>query len=427
MAAPSAPTTEHRPTVPPAVQRLLIRIGRTIGLPFGSVIFALIIGAIIILVTKGNPLQAYQDLLCGGFGTACSSVYSPVFQMSSTIVRAIPLVLTGIAVALAFKAGLFNIGAEGQLVAGALATTLVGVYFAPLPAILLVPMVLIAGALGGAIWGGIAGVLKAYTGAHEVVTTIMLNYVALYLVEYLVTKGGPFQLKSSGGYARSPAIGTNAVLPQLIPANSTFFGLPGASYQLSIALFIAIAAVILFWFLLKRTTLGYEIVAVGQSQRAARYAGINVRRTITVTMLLSGAFAGLAGTVFIAGNAIQPYLTNGFLTDTTGFDAITVALLGLNSPIGVALGALLIGGLQIGAPVMQSDAGIDSNLIYVLQALILFAIAANFLRGLKLRGLKLRLPALRQLPPSQSNVEPGVATTATDVAPSATVGSSDGT
>lgn len=418
MAAPSTPPVEKNPVLPPAIQRPLARAGRAIGLPLGSVVFALIIGAIIVLVTKGNPIQAYQDLLCGGFGVACTGNITPVFQISSTIVRAIPLVLTGIAVALAFKAGLFNIGAEGQLVAGALATALVGVYFAPLPGILLIPMVLIAGALGGAIWGGIAGVLKAYTGAHEVVTTIMLNYVALYLVEYLVTKGGPFQLKSSGGYARSPAIGTNAVLPQLIPANSTFFGLPGASYQLSIALFIAIAAVIVFWFLLKRTTLGYEIVAVGQSQRAARYAGINVKHTITITMLIAGAFAGLAGAVIIAGSPIQPYLTNGFLTDTTGFDAITVALLGLNGPLGVALGAILIGGLQIGAPVMQSDAGIDSNLIYVLQALILFAIAANFLRG-----LKLRLPALRQVPPSQSNVEPGVAAYSTDVEPSATVGS----
>jgi general nucleoside transport system permease protein len=419
MVAPSAPATEQKPALPPALQRRLAQIGRTIGLPLGSVVFAFLIGAVIVYVTGGDPVHAYQDLLCGGFGVACASSIYPIYQISTTVVQAILLVLTGMAVAIAFKAGLFNIGAEGQLIAGAIVATLLGVKLATLPSILLIPLVLLGGMVGGAVWGGIAGVLKAYIGAHEVVTTIMLNWVAIYLAEYLVT-GGPFALPTAGGNPRSPAVGANALLPPLIPTNSTFLGLPGAAYQLSIGLFIAIAAVIVFWFLLSRTTLGYEIKAVGQSQRAARYAGINVRRTIIVTMLIAGAFAGLAGAIFITGNPVQPYLTNSFITDTTGFDAITVALLGLNSPIGVTLGALLIGGLYVGKPLMQSDAHVDGNLVYVLQALILFAIAANFLRT-----LHLRLPALRKVPPSQSNVEPGVAAYATDVEPSATVGSPD--
>ncbi|MGH2514072.1 MAG: ABC transporter permease [Ktedonobacterales bacterium] len=399
MAAPTPSTARWKLPLPPAIVRPLRRAGRSLGLPLGSVVFALLIGAIVIIVTGGDPIRAYQDLLCGGFGVSCPTGIYPFYQLSTTIVKAIPLIFTGIAVALAFKAGLFNIGAEGQLIAGAIATTIVGVHFATLPGIILIPLVLVAGALAGAAWAGIAGVLKALTGAHEVVTTIMLNYVAIFLVRYLIV-GGPFQLK--GGFSRSPAIGTNAQLPRLVSQTSTFLGLPGSVYQLDISVFIALAGIIVFWFLLKRTTLGYEITAVGQSQRAAKYAGVNVKSTIIVTMLIAGAFAGMAGAIHIAG--VQPYLSDSYITDTTGFDAITVALLGLGTPLGVLLGALLIGGLQVGAPVMQSDANIDGNLVYVLQALILFAIAANFLRN-----FKLRLPPLGKATPTQSAVEPGVA------------------
>jgi general nucleoside transport system permease protein len=391
MAAPTPSTERWKLPLPPAVADPLRRAGRSLGLPLGSIIFAFIIGAIVVAVTGGDPVRAYQDLLCGGFGVGCPSGIYPFFQIATTLVKAIPLIFTGIAVALAFKAGLFNIGAEGQLIAGAIATTIVGVHFATLSSILLIPMVLVAGALAGAAWAGIAGVLKALTGAHEVVTTIMLNYVAIFLVRYLIV-GGPFQL--TGGFSRSPAIGPNAQLPHLIPQSTTFFGLPGSVYLLDISVFIALAAILVFWFLLKRTALGYEITAVGQSQRAARYAGISVKSTIIVTMLIAGAFAGLAGAIHIAG--VQPYLSDSYITDTTGFDAITVALLGAGGPIGIPLAALLIGGLQVGAPVMQSDANIDSNLVYVLQALILFAIAANFLRAFKLPR-----PALGKVPPTQ--------------------------
>jgi ABC-type uncharacterized transport system permease subunit len=410
MAAPSTVRQKNGPSLPSAVKHRLGQVGHALGLPLASIVFAFLIGALVVMITGGDPVAAYQSLLCGGFGVTCSGtgIY-PAFQLSNTLVRAIPLVLTGIAVALPFKAGLFNIGAEGQLIAGAIATTLVGVACSAWPAIILIPLLLVVGALAGALWAGIAGVLKAYTGAHEVVTTIMLNYVAIILVRYLIV-GGPFQVK--GGFSRSPAIGPNGQLPPLISPDGTFLGLPGGVYQLTAGLFVGILAIIVFWFVLKRTTLGYEIVASGQSQRAARYAGINVRWTLIVAMLMAGAFAGLAGTVTIA-NATHPYLADSYLTDTTGFDAITVTLLGANAPLGIALSALLIGGLQIGAPVMQSNAGIDGNLVYVLQALILFAIAANFLRT-----LNLRLPALRKAVPGQNGVEPGVAEYATDVEPS---------
>jgi simple sugar transport system permease protein len=244
-------------------------------------------------------------------------------------------------------------------------------------------MVLIGGMLAGAFWAGIAGVLKATVGAHEVVTTIMLNYVALWLVRYLII-GGPLQL--APGTSRSLPIGQNAHLPTLLPASNSLivFDLPASVFRVHTGLFIALAAAAVFAFLLWRMAFGYEVRAVGQSQKAARYAGVSVRRTIILTMLVAGAFAGLAGAVQIAG--VDHNLTDKYFSDTTGFDAIAVALLGLGSAVGIVLAALLFGALHSGGAIMQSDAGISSNLVLVLQALILFSIAANFVGAIR-RGL----------------------------------------
>ncbi len=344
-------------------------------MPIGSVILAFIIGALIVAVTGANPFDAYSGLLCGGFGIACSQGENPALQLSNTVVFMIPLLTTGIAVALPFRAGLFNIGAEGQLLAGSVACTAIGIKFASLPAPLLIPMVLIGGMLAGALWAGVAGVLKATVGAHEVVTTIMLNYVAQWLVRYLII-GGPLQL--APGTSRSSPIGVNAQLPTLLPSDNSLiiFGLPASVFRVHWGLVIALAAVGAFAFLLWRTSLGYEIRAVGQSQKAARYAGVSVRRTIIVTMLIAGAFSGLAGAIQISG--VDHSLTDKYFSDTTGFDAIAVALLGLGSAVGIILAAVLFGALHSGGAIMQSDSGISSNLVLVLQALILFSIAANF-------------------------------------------------
>ena len=203
----------------------------------------------------------------------------------------------------------------------------------------------------------------------------------------------------------SSPIASSAQLATLVPhASRIFLGLPGAVYRAHTGLFIALVAAALFAFLLWRTTLGYEIRAVGQSQRAARYAGISVRRTLIVTMLIAGAFAGLAGAVQIAG--VDHNLTDQYFTDTTGFDAIAVALLGFNSAVGIILSAILFGALHAGGSVMQSDAGVSGSLVYVLQALILFSIAANFLRS-----VKLRLPALGRGPTSPGAEAPAAAVT----------------
>ena len=368
-------------------------------MPFGSVVFAFAVGALIVGATGANPFSAYAGLLCGGLGIGCTQGENPALEISNTIVFAIPLITTGVAVALPFRAGLFNIGAEGQLLVGSMACTAIGIKFNTLPSPILLPMVLLGGMAAGAVWAGIPGVLKATVGAHEVVTTIMLNYIAQWLLRFLII-GGPLQL--GPGTSKSLPIGEGAHLATVLPVDNALiiFGLPASVYRVHTGLLIALAAAALFAFLLWRTSFGYEIRAVGQSQKAARYAGVSVRRTIILTMLIAGAFSGLAGAVQIAG--VDHNLTDKYFTDTTGFDAIAVALLGLGSAVGIVLASVLFGALHSGGAIMQSDAGISSNLVLVLQALILFSIAANFVGAIR-RGLPLgRAPAALppELPPA---------------------------
>ena len=366
------------------------RITRGLATPIVSVLFAFVAGALILLVTRNNPIDAYSGLLCGGLGIACTQGENSALQIANTIVFTIPLITAGVAVALPFRAGLFNIGAEGQFIAGAIACTALGIKFHDWPAIVLLPTVLIGGMLAGAAWAGIAGVLKATVGAHEVVTTIMLNYVAQWLLRFLII-GGPLELAS--GTSKSKPIGAGAMLATFLPNDPTVlvFGQPATVYRVHVGLIIALIAVAVFAVLLWRTSLGYEIRATGQSPKAARYAGVSVRRTIVVTMLIAGAFSGLAGAIQIAG--VDHNLTDKYFSDTTGFDAIAVALLGLGSAVGIVLAALLFGALHSGGSVMQADAGISSQLVLVLQALILFSIAANFLNA-----IRLRIPGLGQAP-----------------------------
>lgn len=360
-------------------------------MPLASVLFAFVVGALILLVTRANPIDAYTGLLCGGLGLGCTQGENSALQISNTIVYTIPLIMAGVAVALPFRAGLFNIGAEGQFLAGAIACTTLGIKLHDWPTVILLPTVLIGGMAAGAAWAGIAGVLKATVGAHEVVTTIMLNYVAQLLLEFLIV-GGPLELKS--GTSKSFPIGDGARLATFLPNNNSLvFGLPSSVYRVHTGLIIALIAIAVFAVLLWRTSLGYEIRATGQSQKAARYAGVSVRRTIIVTMLIAGAFAGLAGAVQVAG--VDHNLTDKYTADTTGFDAIAVALLGLGSAVGIVLAALLFGALHAGGAVMQADAGISSQLVLVLQALILFSIAANFLNA-----IRLRIPGLGPAPPA---------------------------
>jgi simple sugar transport system permease protein len=321
------------------------------------VLLAALIGAVILLLSGANPIQAYGALLRGSFGSMA------VF--GRTLEKATPLVFSGLAVAFAFRGGLFNIGAQGQLLLGALTAAVVGFAVKGLPAFIHAPLALLAGALAGALYAAIPGALKTYRGAHEVITTIMLNYIAINITDYLAD--GPFKDTSPGNIvARTPEILATAKIP-------TLGGLP-------LGFLIAILVAIGIWWLLWKTTIGFEIRTVGLNPHAARYAGIAVARTVILTMVLSGVLAGLGGAIETQGvvGRYQPGFNVGL-----GFDGITIALLGKTHPFGVLPAALLVGAMKAGSSEMQFSAGVAKEITDVIQALILFFITADvIIRGL---------------------------------------------
>jgi simple sugar transport system permease protein len=342
--------------------------------PVLSVALAVIVGAVVMLVTGTNPLTAYSQLIQGAF--------SGSYNISETLVAAIPLILTGLSVAFAFRTGLFNIGAEGQLFIGAIVSSWVGFTF-NFPPIVLIPLALLAGFAGGAAWGGIAGTLKAWRGAHEVITTIMLNYIAIYLSRYLIEptpsgKFGPFQQPNTLGEPVARAV--NAQLPVIVPNSMVQNG------RLHAGLIVALVCAFLFWFVLWRTTTGYKLRAVGLNPKAAAYAGIGVGWATILAMLVAGGFAGLGGMVTIYG--LSPYRLTDAFSPGYGFEAIAVALLGKNTAPGVILAAILFGALEHGSTIMQANAGVSSHLTEILQGLIIFFIGADaIVRTLAQRGL----------------------------------------
>ncbi len=321
--------------------------------PALAVFTALILGMVIIALSGGDALLAYRGLWEGSFGR--------LEAISESLVWATPYIFAGLAVAVAFKAGLFNIGAEGQIGVGALCAVYVGYAVTFLPGPLHLIATLVAGAAGGAVWGFIPGILKARTGAHEVITTIMLNYIAIQMTSFLL--GGVMKDPSpSNVIAQTPKILESARLPVLIDG-----------YRLHWGFILALIAAVAIWWLVAKTTLGFEIRTVGANPSAARYAGIGVASTIVLTMSLSGALAGLAGTVEVIG--LNYYHTPGFSVGY-GFDSIAVALLGHSHPLGLIPAALLFGGLRSGATRMQFLSQIPIDIISVIQALILIFVAA---------------------------------------------------
>jgi general nucleoside transport system permease protein len=329
------------------------------AVPAVSVLVALVLGGIFVLVSGNNPFVAYGALLLGAFG-------SP-YDITETLVLAVPLMLSALSVAVAFRTGLFNIGAQGQLLVGALAAGWTGAQFASLPGIVLLPLTIVAGILGGAAYGAIAGWLKATRGVNEVITTIMQNYTVIYVMHWLL-QDGPMSAPNALGTPASAPIGDGAVLPIIVPDSIVHLS------RLHAGLLLAILAVVVFWFLLWRTSLGYELRAVGFGARAAAQAGIDPQRRMILVMAIAGGFAGLAGMIQVSGLFHRVYdgFSSGF-----GFDAIAVALLGKNSPIGITLAALLFAAFQRGGTIMQSNAGISSHLIEIVEAIVLFVIAAE--------------------------------------------------
>ncbi len=311
---------------------------------------------------------AYTALFRGSIFNP-ASLYSnggvPVFgPISDTLLNAAPLIMGGLAVAVAFRAGLFNIGVQGQLIAGAICAGYVGFHFT-MPSGIHLFVALLAGIIGGAVWGGIIGVLKAKTGAHEVITTIMLNYVALGLLTYLLGVKG-FQ-RPGANDAESSLVHSTARLPNLFQ-------------DLHAGIFLAIAAVAACWWLLSRSTLGFRLKAVGSNSAAARTAGIKIDRNYIIVMLISGALAGLVGCSQVLGTRLK--LTPD-IDDGLGFDAITVALLGRGSPIGTVGAGLLFGAFRAGGVVISVDTSTPSDIVSVLEPLmVLFIAAPALIRGI---------------------------------------------
>jgi simple sugar transport system permease protein len=321
--------------------------------PFCAMGTALLLGAGLIWMSGASVFAAYGGLFEG----MCGSWQAVV----ETCVAAIPYILTGLAVALGFHGGLFNIGAEGQFYMGALGAAIVGYALVGVSMWVHLPLALLAAALAGAIWGAIPGLLKAKLGAHEVINTIMMNYIAIKLVDYLV-KG--VLRDPSASLDRTPYIWPTAHLPLLL----------GPHYRLHAGLLMALAAVGLVTWCLFKTTVGFAIRTVGANPHAARYAGIRVAWCMVLTMTLSGALAGLAGAGELLGlnHTLPAVFSTGY-----GFDAIAVALLAKSHPLGVIPAAFLWGGLRNGAGVMQIRSGISIDLIYVVQALVIVCIAAE--------------------------------------------------
>ena len=324
-----------------------------IVVPLASVAAGFLVAGVAVAATGADPLAAFTALFQGAITNRNA--------FPETLVSTVPYVFLGLGVALGFRAGLFNIGAEGQFYIGALTGVFIAYSVHGLPAIIEVPLALLAGMAGGFAWAAIAGFLKARFGAHEVITTIMLNYVAFLVANYLVDTPG-LMLAPNVSTPRTPDVDVNAVLPIIFAGSRLHFGF-----------IVALIAVPLVWFLIQRTTTGFELRAVGFNPGAAQAAGISVGRTMVLAMGLSGALAGAAGIVQVLG--VQHHMTDTVAAGY-GFDAIAIALLARSNPWGVLPAALLFGALRSGASFMQLQTDVSADLISIVQASVIIFVAA---------------------------------------------------
>jgi len=333
------------------VLNVVMPLLRQLFLPGGAILLSLLVGAIFILIIGKNPITAYAALIKGAFGD--------LFSIGETLENTTPLILTGLAVAFAFRTKLFNIGAEGQFLIGALAATWVGVNL-PLPPVIHLIIALSAGFIAGGLWGGIAGLLKATRGVHEVISTIMLNFIALFFASYMVS--GPMKEVSELDIPQTAKVLPSAQLMKILPPS-----------RLSAGIIVALLAAGFIWWLLWKTTVGYKVRAVGLNPFAAEYAGIKPNYNMLLAMLISGGLAGLGGAIMITGLFYR--YQHGF-EPGYGFTAIAVSLVGGNNPPGVVLAALLFATLSQGALGMQNMAGVPQDTVLIIQALVIFFVAA---------------------------------------------------
>jgi ABC-type uncharacterized transport system permease subunit len=370
--------------VTPAARLAAYVQGGGIFVPVLTAVLAFLIGGLVILVTGHNPLSTYKAIFNGtGLNwlfpwTSSDDRTTAALNLQQTLIVTTPLILTGLAVAFAFRCGLFNIGGQGQYLVGSYAAVWVGSSFAGMPAVPHILLAVVAATLAGAVWAGIAGLLKATVGAHEVISTIMLNWVAIWVGAYLFALKGPLQ--NSDPSQQSVPVSNDVTSTAKLPV---FWGDPELQ-GLHIGLFIALAAALVFWVVLNRSTTGYEVRAVGLNPEAARYGGISVARNYILVMAMCGAFAGLAGSMDLLGWQFR-IATNDILNSANvglGFFGIAVALLGRNTASGTVIAALLFGALLSGTSQRNLDPTIfepelASNLTLIIQGLVVLIVSAD--------------------------------------------------
>mgnify|MGYP001584524113 FL=1 len=334
--------------------------------PVVAVLAAFLIGAMMLLALGANPLEGYQALFEGAFGD--------IDALADTALKSMPLLLVGVGICIAFRASVINIGGEGQMIAGAIVSTLVALGCGDLPRLILVPLVLIGGLVGGAIWGAIPGALKAYSGVNEILSTIMLNIVAVQLMNFLLRDliMDPYE-KDHGRLPQTQRLSENSDLPLL----------PGGT-RLHIGILVAVGMAGLAYVLLWRTSLGYRIRAVGHSGAASRYAGMPVKRTIVAALTFSGAMCGLAGAILVFGSESHRFVTDGSsvgFTGSAGFNGIVTALFGGLHPLWTIPSSFFFGGLQFGANAMQRAVQVPAALIVGLNGLVVvFVVSSDRMR-----------------------------------------------
>ncbi|MFP4378463.1 MAG: ABC transporter permease [Spirochaetales bacterium] len=337
-----------------------------------SIVVGVLVGAIILLIAGYNPFEAYGQILAG--------IFSGPRSVAAAIVRATPIIMTGLSVTFAFRTGLFNIGAEGQFIVGSMAAALVG-FAVRLPAFLHIPLVFLAAIVAGVLWGGLAGYLKARFGVHEVIATIMLNWIAFYLNNFVIGLPGVQRPESEAtnkimNTARIDVLGAWKLSEEGLAwrgENAGTFFAELLRADLNFGILIAVLLATLVWYTLHRTTLGYELRAVGYNKVAAEYGGINVQRSIVVSMAIAGALAALAGAVQVMGRTQD--ITKLAVMEGNGFDGIAVSLIGNNTPFGNVFAGLLFGGLVQGGSRMQARLGAPSEIIDIVIGTIIFFVA----------------------------------------------------
>jgi simple sugar transport system permease protein len=323
----------------------------------GALLLSILVGSFFLLIHGYSPLEAYGGIIRGAFGSRVA--------IAETLLKTTPLLFTGLAMALAAQAGLFNIGGEGQLLTGALAAAMVGLLDWGLPAVLHVILALGAALAAGAAWGGLAGWIRARFGAHEVIVTIMMNYVAFYLTSYMVN----YPWKEEGSWvAQTTRIVPTAELPRLM-----------TSSQLTVGIFIGLATVVVGWLIIQRTVLGFELRAVGFNASAAEAGGIRPRVIMVATMALAGAIAGLGGGVEVLG--IHRRFIQGF-SPGFGYDGIAVAVLASNQPLVIPVTALLFGALRAGGAYIDRMTGLPGDFAVLMQGLVIFFAASPRIIGI---------------------------------------------